>query len=356
MNKINELASPSSDKRRYSHLSLQERTVLDMALANGASIRTIARMLERSASSVSREIARNKGGANYNCAPAHSRAQRRRAFARPAPKLVAGTALFGQVHALLKLKWSPQQVAGHLRTQHPSERAKHVSHETIYTTIYAQPKGDLRKDLISCLRMSRATRWPRSRGVDRRGEIKDLLSIHVRPPEVEARQFPGHWEGDLIKGRLNASAVGVLVERTSRLVLLVALPQPNPACAAHVLQSFTDKLQAVPQRMRLTMTYDRGSEMRRHAELTQATGMTVYFCDPYSPWQRGTNENTNGLVREYLPKGTDLSGYSQAQLDEIADSLNNRPRKMHAWQSPLTIYRQSLEETLTSPSPLAQVH
>lgn len=356
MNPINDLQALGASRRRYSQLSLQERTVLDMALAAGSSIRTIARMLERSPSSISREIQRNKGGASYNCAPAHSRCERRRKHARPAPKLVAGSALFHEVHDLLKLKWSPQQVAGHLRTLYPHEKAKIVSHETIYTVIYAQPKGELRKDLIACLRMSRAKRWPRSRGVDRRGEIKDLLSIHVRPPEIEARQFPGHWEGDLIKGKLNASAVGVLVERASRFVMLVKLPHPNPASAVHVLQAFTDKLLSVAQPMRLTMTYDRGSEMRLHTALTQATGIGVYFCDPYSPWQRGTSENSNGLVRQYLPKGTDLSGYSQAQLDEIADSLNNRPRKIHAWQSPLTVYRHHLEQSTSSPSPLARVH
>jgi hypothetical protein len=155
--------------------------------------------------------------------------------------------------------------------------------------------------------------------VDRRGEIAELLSIHVRPPEIEERQFPGHWEGDLIKGLGNASAVGTLVERSSRLLLLVKLPHPNPATAAHVLQAFTDKLNAIAQPMRQSLTYDRGKEMARHQELAANTGIAVYFCDPYSPWQRGTNENTNGLVRQYLPKGTDLSGYSQDQLDAIAD-------------------------------------
>ena len=340
----------------YSHFSLEERIALNAYLVEGRSIRAIARMLRRSPSTISREIARNKGGGAYVCTHAHTRSKRRRKHSR-VHKLVVGNAVFEQVHDMLKLKWSPQQIAGKLRSLHPLDKARCVSHETIYTVIYAQPKGDLRRDLIQCLRMSRAKRWPRSRGVDRRGEIKDLLSIHVRPPEVEDRQFPGHWEGDLIKGKANASAVGVLVERSSRLVMLVRLPHPNPALACNVLQAFTDKLLSVAEPMRLTMTYDRGTEMHQHAELTRATGVAVYFCDPYSPWQRGTNENTNGLVRQYLPKGTDLSIYSQQQLDEIADSLNNRPRKMHNWSSPLEIYQQHLQQaSVQRPTNINQLH
>lgn len=197
--------------------------------------------------------------------------------------------------------------------------------------------------------MARAKRWPRSRGEDRRGQIADLLGIHVRPPEIEDRQFPGHWEGDLIKGAANASAVGTLVERSTRWLILVKLPHPNPATAAHVLQAFTDKLCAVAQPMRKTLTYDRGREMAQHAQLTANTGVTVYFCDPHSPWQRGTNENTNGLVRQFLPKATDLSGYSQEQLDAIADLMNGRPRKTLDWYSPLEVYEQWLTKLQHSP-------
>lgn len=172
--------------------------------------------------------------------------------------------------------------------------------------------------------------------------MADLLSIHVRPPEIEDRQFPGHWEGDLIKGAGNLSAVGTLVERSTRLLMLVKLPHPNPATAAHVLQAFTDKLGGIAQPMRQTLTYDRGREMAHHAQLTNNTGVAVYFCDPHSPWQRGTNENTNGLVRQYLPKGTDLSGYSQEQLDAIADEMNGRPRKTLGWATPFEVYSQWL--------------
>lgn len=169
-----------------------------------------------------------------------------------------------------------------------------------------------------------------------------MLSIHLRPPEVEERQFPGHWEGDLIKGAGNASAVGTLVELTSRLLMLVKLPHPQPASAANVLQAFTDKLRSIAEPMRQTLTYDQGREMARHKELTANTGVAVYFCDPHSPWQRGSNENINGLVRQYLPKGTDLSGYSQQQLDAIADEINNRPRKGLGVRTPLAVYRQLL--------------
>ena len=235
----------------------------------------------------------------------------------------------------------------------PDEPQRTVSHESIYTCIYAMPKGELRKDLIACLRRAKAKRMPRSRGEDRRGQMPDLLSIHVRPPEANDRAFPGHWEGDLIKGAGNASAVGTLVERTSRLVMLIKLPHPNPASAANVLQAFTDKLLSIAVPMRQSMTYDQGREMVRHKELAKAAGIAVYFCDPHSPWQRGSNENMNGLVRQYLPKGTDLSGYSQEQLDAIADEINNRPRKGLGVRSPMAVYTELL---LNSPQHSTLIH
>ena len=228
-----------------------------------------------------------------------------------------------------------------------------MSHETIYNCIYAQPVGELRKELIAALRQAKNKRLPRSKGKDRRGQISEMLSIHMRPPEIEARQLPGHWEGDLIKGAGNASAVGTLVERTSRLLMLVKLPEFQPASAVNVMQAFTDKLLGIAQPMRQSMTYDQGKEMALHKQLTQNTGMAVYFCDPHSPWQRGSNENTNGLVRQYLPKGTDLSIYSQEQLDAIADEINNRPRKGLGVRSPLSVYRELL---INSPQHSTLVH
>lgn len=334
---------------KYKQLDYQDRQTIAISLEQGLSIRAIARVLDRSAATISREIARNCGGGSYSCRYAQQRQVRRRRQGRPGPKLVAGNALFESVTALLRQRWSPQQIAAHLAKLHPSESAQRASHETIYNVIYAQPRGELRKDLIACLRMARTKRWPRSKGEDRRGHMADILSIHVRPPEVEDRQFPGHWEGDLIKGALNQSAVGTLVERHTRLLILVKLPHPNPATAAHVLQAFTDKLNSIARPMRKTLTYDRGKEMTHHQQLTANTGVAVYFCDPHSPWQRGTNENTNGLIRQFLPKGTDLSVYTQEQLDGIADMMNGRPRKTLDWCSPHEVYSGWLAKLEESP-------
>ena len=336
-------------QRQYSQLEYQERQTIAICLEQALSIRAIARILKRSPSTISREIERNCGGSSYSCRFAQQRHVRRRRHSRPAPKLVVGNALFESVRARLHQRWSPQQIASRLATLHPHEGAQRASHETIYNVIYAQPRGELRRELIACLRLARTKRWPRSRGEDRRGQMAALLSIHVRPPEVEDRQFPGHWEGDLIKGAGNLSAVGTLVERSTRLLMLVKLPHPQPATAAHVLQAFTDKLNGIAQPMRKTLTYDRGREMAHHQKLTANTGVAVYFCDPHSPWQRGTNENTNGLVRQYLPKGTDLSSYSQEQLDAIADEMNGRPRKTLGWNTPLEVYSQWLARLQLSP-------
>jgi IS30 family transposase len=335
--------------QEYKQLDCQERQTIAMCLELGLSIRAIARVLARAPSTVSREINRNSGGATYSGRFAHQRFVRRRRHSRPPPKLVVGNTLFASVQTLLLERWSPQQIAARLATLHPHETAKRISHETIYNVIYAQPRGELRRELIACLRLARTKRWPRSRGEDRRGQMADLLSIHVRPPEIEDRQFPGHWEGDLIKGAGNLSAVGTLVERSTRLLMLVKLPHPNPATAAHVLQAFTDKLNGIATPMRQTLTYDRGREMAHHRQLTANTGVAVYFCDPHSPWQRGTNENTNGLVRQYLPKGTDLSGWSQTQLDAIADQMNGRPRKTLGWLTPFEVYSQWLAKLEHSP-------
>ncbi|QDL39157.1 IS30 family transposase [Rhodoferax sediminis] len=336
-------------QQHYNQLDYQERQTIAICRELGLSIRATARILNRAPSTISREISRNCGGAVYSSRFAHQRFVRRRRHNRAAPKLRVGNALFACVGALLRQRWSPQQIASRLATLHPHEATLRVSHETIYNVIYAQPRGELRRELIACLRLARTKRWPRSRGEDRRGQMADLLSIHLRPPEIEDRQFPGHWEGDLIKGAGNLSAVGTLVERSTRLLILVKLPHLNPATAAHVLQAFTDKLNAIAKPMRQTLTYDRGREMAHHSALTHNTGVAVYFCDPHSPWQRGTNENTNGLVRQYLPKGTDLSGYSQQQLDAIADEMNGRPRKTLGWLTPFEVYSQWLARLEHSP-------
>ncbi|MCX7135568.1 MAG: IS30 family transposase [Proteobacteria bacterium] len=328
--------------RSYKQLQPEDRVTMASMLQGKSGVREMARALGRSPSTISREIKRNGAGKGYASASAHVRCRVRRQEARPALKLDVDGVLFGVVHEMLQWRWSPEQVAMTLARIFPKGHEHRVSTETIYRCIYAQPVGELRRDLIDGLRHAHNKRVPRSKGKDRRGLIPDMVSIHARPPEVEDRVFPGHWEGDLIKGAGNASAVGTLVERTSRLLILVKLPHPNPASAAHVQQAFTDKLNGIAQPLRLSMTYDQGREMASHQKLTEATGIAVYFCDPHSPWQRGSNENTNGLVRQYLPKGTDLSGYSQEQLDLIADEINMRPRKGLGVRCPLAVYRELL--------------
>lgn len=328
--------------KTYRQLQPEDRVTLASLRQQGRGIRAIAEVLGRSPSTISRELRRNACDALYASSTARVRCQQRRLSARPERKLESQGVMFSVVRQCLGWRWSPEQIALTLASIYPKGHPYRVSHETIYNCIYAQPVGELKRELVACLRQARNKRTPRSKGDDRRGQIPDMLSIHVRPPEVEDRQFPGHWEGDLIKGAGNASAVGTLVERTSRLLMLVKLPHPKPASAASVLQAFTDKLNAIAQPMRKTLTYDQGREMARHKELTANTGIAVYFCDPHSPWQRGSNENINGLVRQYLPKGSDLSGYSQEQLDAIADEINNRPRKGLGVRTPLALYRQLL--------------
>ena len=337
-------------KQKYRQLQPIERLRIEIWKSENVSAQEMGRRLGRSASTITREVKRNTCQANdYQAHGAQWRHSCRRTAAKPKPKLHPDGVLWGVVCELLRWKWSPQEIAATLKRAYPQQSQHHVSHETIYTAIYAYPKGELRKELIACLRQNRTKRMPRSRGQDRRGRIAEMVSIHVRPPEVDDRIMPGHWEGDLIKGSGNKSAVAVLVERVSRAVMLAKMPD---ASAASALQAFTDKLQSLQEPLRQTLTYDQGREMSRHAELTEATGVRVYFCDPHSPWQRGTCENTNGLLRQYLPKGTDLSVYSQEELDAIADSLNTRPRQTLGWMTPLQI----LAQVLANPRQTAAVH
>lgn len=340
--------------KHYTQLTAEERAAIMLMRNEGFSMRHIACTLHRSPSTISRELKRNANWSDrgiyidaslpapaYDARAAGIRAQRKRFKPRKEHKLATDTVLFDVMHYFLRYGWSPSQISGTLKRMWPNDRQYNVSHETIYTCIYAMPRGELRRDLIACLRRAQSKRMPRSRGTDRRGKIPDALSIHLRPPEANDRAFPGHWEGDLIKGAGNRSAVGVLVERSSRLVMLAQLPD---ATAASALQGFTDKLRSIAEPMRKTLTYDNGKEMVRHTELTANTGIRVYFCDPHSPWQRGTCENINGLIRQYLPKGTDLSIYTQQELDAIADRLNSRPRAIHKFHSPISVYRAMLEK------------
>ena len=325
---------------RYEQLQPKDRMTIASMQQQGRSVRAMARTLRRAPSTICRELARNTpADAAYGSHRAELACQARRQQARPVAKLSSHSLSWSVVMTLLDWKWSPQQIAATLKRTFPNEPARHVSHETIYTAIYALPRGELRRQLIACLRQGRGTRLPRTRGTDRRGQIPEMVSIHVRPPEIEDRVMPGHWEGDFIKGAGNKSSVGVLVERSSRLVLLARM---EDATAASALAGFTVKLNSIAAPMRQSFTYDQGKEMSRHQQLALNTGVRVYFCDPHSPWQRGTCENTNGLLRQYLPKGTDLGVYSQEELDAIADSLNNRPRATHGFNTPLAVFSHML--------------
>lgn len=326
---------------RYHQLTSAERATIMTRLADGAKESAIARELGRSRSTISRELERSGARLDrdtgtrkpYDAIEAHEDATERATSLRTR-KLAAGTMLMDMIRRDIREGWSPQQIAGRLKEAHPDDASKRACHETIYTAIYCMPKGDLKMELVASLRQRYAKRRPRSRG-ENRGKIPDMTSIHVRPPEVEDRVVPGHWEGDLIKGAGNKSSVGTLIERTSRLTMLVRM---DNATADGTLAAFTQAFSRVHGSLAKTLTYDQGREMMRHKDLEANTGLKVYFCDPHSPWQRGSNENTNGLIRQYLPKGMDLSKVTQDELDVIAAKLNNRPRKMHKFRSPLEVF------------------
>lgn len=335
--------------QRYEHLCAEERgTIMAMTL-QGASARAMARALDRSPSTVSRERRRNgwkrdgergplgrpaiAGG--YEARRAGQRAARLKRKARRPRKLARGSALWREVRSLLENYFSPEQIGSTLKRRHPGEPALHASHETIYTAIYAHPKGALRRELVALLRQGRGARRPRTRGSDRRGRMKDLLSIHVRPPEANERLLPGHWEGDFLKGARGRSAVGTLVDRKTLFVMLAKMERGDAPAA---LEGFRDAFAPLDPLLRKTLTYDQGKEMALHRALAESTGLTIYFADPRSPWQRGLNENTNGLLRQYLPKGTDLSRFSQRELDHIAWSLNTRPRKSLGFRTPAEVF------------------
>ena len=333
----------------YDQLSLEERTMIQTQLEMGIKPAAIANGLNRPASTLSRELKRNgwirpktRGGpgrppmaGGYRAEGAHKRARACTLVPRVVRRLRPGSALWAQVIHYLKAGYSPEQIAGILARMHPHMPAVHVSHGTIYTAIYAMPRGALRTDVIGWLRFGHAKRRPRARGDDRRGRIPGMVSIHDRPPEIEARLVPGHWEGDLIKGAQNRSAIGTLVERTT---LFTVLARMDNASAEAALSGFSHVLNRIEAQRRLSLTYDQGREMAAHQQLTEATGVNVYFADPHSPWQRGINENTNGLLRQYLPKGSDLSIYSQAELDAIAWTLNTRPRKSLGFKCPAELF------------------
>ena len=304
-------------------LSLVEREEISRGLARDESLRSIASRLERAPSTVSREVNANGGPLKYRATVAH-RASRKRAQRPKAMKIAECPRLREAVEAQLELWWSPSQISRWLVRAYPDDEEMRVSHETIYQSLFVQGRGALRKELWRSLRTGRATRRPQGRAKSTKGQIRDMVMISERPAEVEDRAVPGHWEGDLIIGKGN-SAIGTLVERRSRYVMLFPLPDGNTA--ESVRNALTDTVKGLPEHLWQSLTWDQGREMAQHATFTVDTGIQVYFCDPKSPWQRGSNENTNGLLRQYFPKGTDLSKVTKDQLDHAAHSLNTRPRQ-----------------------------
>ncbi len=313
-----------------SRLSLDDRVEIRLGLEQGLSMRMIGRRLDRHASTVCREVNANGGRHAYRPLQAHREAAAR--ARRPkATKLAANPKLCARVVDDLQHLWSPQQIAKRLRREFGDDHTMRISHETIYKTLYVQGRGELRRELTRCLRTGRAKRVAQGR-LEKRGRIPDMVMISERPAEVEDRSVPGHWEGDLLMGKNGKSAIGTLVERSTRFVML--FPLKKGRTAEDVRVAMTGIVQTLPDALRRTITWDQGREMAQHAQFSVDTGVDVYFCDPHSPWQRGSNENTNGLLRQYFPKGLDLSTVSDDAIRAAADSLNGRPRETLEWETP----------------------
>lgn len=319
--------------KSYIQLNDYERTRIMVMRASFFSIRAIARILKRSPSTISDELKRNGFCGEYSAYLAGQKARSRKA--RKPKILLQNSRLRKYVFGKLMRGWSPQAISGNLKKTFGKNSRYFVSHETIYATIYALPRAELRTALIKALRQSHKTRKPRARGKDRRGQIPDLRPISERPQEVQERLIAGHWEGDLIKGKGNKSAVGTLVERTSRYLVLVQL---DNATSPVVTGGFTREMKPIPEHLRRTLTYDRGKEMTDHKNITQSLNLDVYFADPHAPWQRGSNEHINGILRRWLPKGIDLRPYSQEDLNKIADNINSTPRKILGFQTPKQVF------------------
>jgi IS30 family transposase len=316
------------------YLSLSEREEISRGLAAEMSFRAIARQLGRNVATISREVDRNtSAGQPYRAVAAQVAAERR--ARRPKPRTLENPALHARVTADLEKRWSPEEIAARLRLDFPDDASMRACHETIYRALFIQGRGALRRDLTTRLRTGRALRRPRRR-VDGRADpdrrIPDKVLISERPAEADDRAVPGHWEGDFVMGRNNRSAVATLVERTTRFLILLHLPGPHDAVAFQ--NATVEAMSKLPDQLRRSLTWDQGLEMRNHKQISIAAEVPIYFCDPHSPWQRGTNENTNGLLRQYLPKGTDLSVYSPNDLAAIAAELNDRPRKTLGWLKP----------------------
>jgi len=334
---------PAARRRSRLALTLAEREDISRGIASGSSIREIARRMERAASTVSREVRHHGGRPAYRAHDADCQAWG--SALRPKRCLLAmNRKLRDTVASKLILEWSPEQISGWLKTEYPKDERMRVSHETIYRSLFIQARGVLKQELLGHLRSKRRIRRSQHSRIykDSRGRIADAISIRERPAEVEDRAVPGHWEGDLLSGGKN-SYIATLVERHSRFLMLIKVPGKETAVVVAALSKHVRKL---PATLRRSLTWDRGLEMAKHKEFTVATDVQVYFCDPQSPWQRGTNENTNLLLRQYFPRGTDLSVHSQAHLDQIALRLNQRPRKTLGFQTPASKLQASVASTV----------
>ena len=328
-------------KRRYTRLTDQERESISRGLAQHKSIRQLARELNRSPSTISREIRRNKGKSGYRAFSASRRAKAAASSRkRGKRKIEKQEGLLSYVTEKLQREWSPQEISKRLKIEYAWDMNMQVSHEAIYQYIYVLPRGELKQLLIKGLRQERKHRRPQKRGdiAETRGKIANMLSIEERPAEVAERSVPGHWEGDLILGKYKHSALGTLVERTTRYTILVPLGEHKDA--ASVREAYAEAFKSLPAELKKSLTYDQGKEMSEHEQFTIDTGIQVYFAHPGSPWERGTNENTNGLIRQYFPKGTDFTQVSKEQILEVQRKLNDRPRRALGYLKPDEVINQ----------------
>jgi len=335
---------PTIPRRADRHLTLEEREEISRGLAAGHSLRTIARGLGRAASTVSREVAANGGRHRYRASAADRDATVRRRRPKDC-RLAANQRLRQPVTDGLALEWSPEQIAGWLRVEYPDQPELWVSHETIYRTLFVQTRGALKKELTTHLRTGRPVRSPRHGNLRKghgRGQVTNTISISERPAEAADRAVPGHWEGDLMMGTKN-TGIALLVERTSRFVMLIELPDGFKS--APVVDALSKHVLTLPEQLRRSLTWDRGLEMAKHLDFTIDTGVTVYFCDPQAPWQKGTAENTVGLLRQYFPRRTSLAPYDQDALDAVAERLNGRPRKTLGFMTPAEKFTEAVATT-----------
>ncbi len=329
--------------KNYQRLSSDEREEISRLLAQNCSLNNIAKALGRAVSTVSREVSAGNGNKyTYRAGRAQRRADRNARKRKQNKRLLfAKPRLRRYIHKGLRQKWSPAQIAKELAKDYPMDMTMRIAPETIYTYLYVLPRGSLKKELLSCLRQNRKRRHQQSRGIKMERNLEDMLSIEERPKEVEDRIIPGHWEGDLIIGKNNRSALGTLVERTTRTTILVPVKNRE---AETVAKAFAKEVKKLPRQMKLSMTYDQGREMASHKLFTNITGVKVYFAHPRSPWERGTNENTNGLIRQFFPKGTDFNKVSRYEVKKAQHLLNGRPRAALDFQKPYEVFNQLINQ------------